>query len=78
MPRYDTSPYVSYDSIMWVRGRHIKCQMAMPCHAPPVWVGDDLVRIRRLYHEQEARAEFWMQGPCKVYAYGDECGLIEL
>ena len=41
-------------------------------------VGDDLVRIRRLYPEQEARAEFWMQGPCKVYAYGDECGLVEL
>ena len=41
-------------------------------------VGNDLVRIRWLYPEQEARAEFWMQGPCKVYAYGDECGLIEL
>ena len=41
-------------------------------------VGDDLVRIKRLYPEGEARAEFWMQGPCKVYAYGNGCGLVEL
>ncbi len=41
-------------------------------------VGDDLVRIKRLYPEQEARAEFWLQGPCKVYAYGSGCGLVEL
>ena len=41
-------------------------------------VGDDLVRIKRLYPEQEARAEFWMQGPCKVYAFGNSCGLVEL
>ena len=41
-------------------------------------VGDDLIRIKRLYPEQEARAEFWMQGPCRLYAYGNECGLVEL
>lgn len=41
-------------------------------------VGDDLVRIKRLYPEQEARAEFWLQGPCKLYAYGSTCGLVEL
>ena len=41
-------------------------------------VGDDLVRIKRLYPEQEARAEFPLQGPCKVYAYGSCCGLIEI
>jgi DNA-binding XRE family transcriptional regulator len=41
-------------------------------------VGDDLVRVKRLYPEQEARAEFPLQGPCKVYAYGSNCGLIEL
>ena len=41
-------------------------------------VGDDLVRIKRLYPEQEARAEFWMQGPCKVYAFGNSCGMVEL
>lgn len=41
-------------------------------------VGDDLVRIKRLYPEQEARAEFWLQGPCKLYAYGRDCGLIAL
>ena len=28
--------------------------------------------------EQEARAEFWTQGPCSLYAYGIDCGLIEL
>ncbi len=41
-------------------------------------VGDDLVRVKRLYPEQEARAEFWLQGPCKLYAYGKGCGLVEL
>ena len=41
-------------------------------------VGDDLVRIKRLYPEQEARAEFPLQGPCKVYAFGRACGLVEL
>jgi hypothetical protein len=41
-------------------------------------VGDDLVRIKRLYPEQEARAEFPLQGRCKIYAYGKSCGLIEL
>ena len=41
-------------------------------------VGDDLVRIKRLYPEQEARAEFPLQGHCTIYAYGRECGLIEL
>jgi hypothetical protein len=41
-------------------------------------VGDDLVRIKRLYPEQEARAEFWMQGRCKLYAYASDCGLVAL
>lgn len=41
-------------------------------------VGDDLVRIKRLYPEQEAWAEFFMQGPCRLYAYGHGCGLVEL
>lgn len=41
-------------------------------------IGDDLVRIKRLYPEQEARAEFWLQGPCSLYAYGHNCGLVEL
>ena len=41
-------------------------------------VGDDLVRIKRLYPEQEARAEFPLQGPCRLYAYGQDCGLVEL
>lgn len=41
-------------------------------------VGDDLVRIKRLYPEQEARAEFGLQGPCKLFAYGNGCGLVEL
>lgn len=41
-------------------------------------VGDDLVRIRRLYPEQEARAEFPLQGPCTIYVYGRDCGLVEL
>ena len=41
-------------------------------------VGDDLVRIKRLYPEQEAQAEFALQGPSKLYAYGKSCGLVEL
>lgn len=41
-------------------------------------VGDDLVRIKRLYPETEAMAEFPLQGPCRLYAYGPECGLVEL
>ena len=41
-------------------------------------VGDDLIRIKRLYPEQEARAEFALQGPCAVYAYGSSCGLVQL
>ena len=41
-------------------------------------IGDDLARIKRLYPEQEARAEFPLQGPCTVYAYGSRCGLVEL
>jgi hypothetical protein len=41
-------------------------------------IGDDLFRVKRLYPEQEARAEFPLQGPCKVYVYGSECGLVEL
>ena len=41
-------------------------------------VGDDLVRIKRLYPEQEARAEFPLQGPSKVYVYGRGCGLVRL
>lgn len=41
-------------------------------------VGDDLVRIKRLYPEQEARAEFYLQGPCKIYAYGASCGLVKI
>jgi len=41
-------------------------------------IGDDLIRIKRLYPEQEARAEFALQGPCSLYAYGNDCGLVEL
>jgi hypothetical protein len=41
-------------------------------------VGHDLVRIKRLYPDQEARTEFWLHGPCKLYAYGKGCGLVEL
>lgn len=37
-----------------------------------------VVRIKRLYPEQEARAEFPLQGPRRIYAYGATCGLIEL
>ena len=41
-------------------------------------VGDDLVRIKRLYPEQEARAEFNLQGPARIYAYGEGCGLVDI
>ncbi len=41
-------------------------------------IGDDLVRIKRLYPEQEARAEFPLQGHCTLYVYGKGCGLIRL
>lgn len=41
-------------------------------------VCDDLVRIKRLYPEQEARAEFPLQGPSIIYAYGPACGLVRL
>ena len=41
-------------------------------------VGDDLVRIKRLYPEQEAVAEFPLQGPSAVFVYGADCGLIRL
>ena len=41
-------------------------------------VSDDLIRIKRLYPEQEAQAEFWMQGPCRLYVYGIGCGLVEV
>ena len=41
-------------------------------------IGGDLVRIKRLYPEQEARAEFPLQGPSDVYVYGKECGLAKL
>ncbi|MDO4797179.1 MAG: zinc ribbon domain-containing protein [Coriobacteriales bacterium] len=41
-------------------------------------VGDDLVRIKRLYPEQEARAEFPLFGPCKLFAYGASCGMVRL
>ena len=41
-------------------------------------VGDDLVRIKRLYPEQEARAEFALQGPSSIYVYGRDCGLVKL
>lgn len=41
-------------------------------------VGDDLVRIKWLYPEQEARAEFYLQGPCKIYSYGASCGLVKI
>lgn len=32
-------------------------------------IGDDLVRIKRLYPQQEALAIFFRQGPCTFYAY---------
>ena len=41
-------------------------------------VGDDLVRIKRLYPEQEARAEFPLQGPCGIVVYSPDFGLVEL
>ena len=41
-------------------------------------VGTDLVRIQRLYAQQEALARFPLQGPCKIFAYGSQLGLVEL
>ena len=41
-------------------------------------IGDDLARIKRLYPEQEAYVEFSLQGPYKLYAYANDCGLVEL
>lgn len=41
-------------------------------------VVDDLVRIKRLYPEQEATARFFMQGPCKFFAYCTIHGFFEL
>ena len=41
-------------------------------------VVDDLVRIKRLYPEQEALASFYMQGPCTLYAYCSRDGLFRL
>lgn len=41
-------------------------------------VGTDLVRIQRLYAQQEALARFPLQGPCKIYAYGSRLGLVEI
>ena len=41
-------------------------------------VVDDLVRIKRLYPEQEALASFFIQGPCKLYAYCSRDGFFRL
>ena len=41
-------------------------------------VSTDLVRIKRLYPQQQAQASFFMQGRCKLYAYGTQVGLVEL
>jgi len=41
-------------------------------------VVDDLVRIKRLYPEQEALASFFIQGPCEFYAYCSRDGLFRL
>lgn len=41
-------------------------------------VGDDLVRIKRLYPEQEAMASFFIQGPCKIYAHCNKHGLFRI
>ena len=41
-------------------------------------VGDDLVRIKRLYPEQEAQASFRIQGPASFYAFCTEHGLFKL
>ena len=41
-------------------------------------VVDDLVRIKRLYPEQEAVASFYIQGPCRLYAYCSRHGLFRL
>ena len=40
-------------------------------------VVDNLVRIKRLYPEQEAIAHFFMQGPSSFYAYCSMHGLIK-
>ena len=41
-------------------------------------VGSDLIRIKRLYPECEARAEFPLQGSYRSSAYGTNSGLSEL
>ena len=41
-------------------------------------VVDDLVRIKRLYPEQDALASFFIQGPCTFYAYCSQHGLFRL
>ncbi|MDO5334467.1 MAG: zinc ribbon domain-containing protein [Coriobacteriia bacterium] len=41
-------------------------------------VSNNLVQIKRLSPKQEAYAEFPLQGPCRLYAYGPDCGLVEL
>lgn len=41
-------------------------------------VVDDLVRIKRLYPEQEAIASFYIQGPCRFYACCNRDGLFRL
>ena len=41
-------------------------------------VSTDLVRIKRLYPQQQAQASFFMQGRSKLYAYGTQVGLVEL
>lgn len=41
-------------------------------------VGDDQVRIKRLYPEQAPEASFPLQGPAKIYAYCAEHGLFAI
>lgn len=41
-------------------------------------IGDDLVRIKKLYPEQEAEAIFPKQGSCRYLAYCNKHGLFEL
>ena len=41
-------------------------------------VVDDLVRIKRLYPEQDATASFFMQGPSMLFAFCSEHGLFRL
>lgn len=41
-------------------------------------VGDDLVRIKRLYPEQESQASFPLQGPAKMYAFCNKHGLFAI